>query len=390
MGHKAHNKLSQEEVLKQFKETHGDSYNYDKVIYVDNLTYVEIYCNKHKKYFNQTPKEHKKGSGCYDCGRERQIESAKKGKDRFIEELIEIYGDVFDLSKLDYVNTETYVELGCKNHGVFKKKPKDLLVGQGCKKCKLEKSKYNNKELFIQESTKLFGDITDYSKVDKISAMTKVNLRCTIHNHEFTISVSNRLGGQKCPKCAEENYSLIRKKTTEQFIKEAKEVYGDLHDYTDTVYTGCRRELEVRCKKHNTIFKVFPSSYMDGFTCFRCRQEKGYKSKHHHTKEGYIYLANSRITYLYLLKCYGEDEEFYKIGKTFRSVGERFTKTNMPYKYEVVYMYSGDADKIWDLEEELHKKYKSYKYKVKILFDGYSESYNLNLPIDEIINSFLN
>lgn len=383
----AHNRLSQEEVITQFIETHRNDYGYEKVIYEGNLVEVEIYCNRHKKYFSQTPKEHKKGSGCYDCGRERQIKSAKKENDKFIKELIELHGDIFDLSRLNYINSKTDIELGCRKHGFFERKPYDLLVGHGCRKCKLEKSKYNNKELFIRESTKLFGDITDYSKVDEISATTKVDLRCTVHNHEFNISISARLGGQKCPKCAEENYSLLRKKTTEQFIEEAKEIHGDLHDYTDTVYTGCRRELEIRCKKHDIIFKTFPSSYLDGFTCFKCRHENtGRKSKHHHTKEGYIYLANGRVTHLYLIKCSNDDEEFYKIGKTFRSFNERFTKTNMPYSYEVISTHIGSADKIWDLEEELHKKYKKYKYKVKILFDGYSECYNMELPINNIIN----
>jgi hypothetical protein len=58
----------------------------------------------------------------------------------------------------------------------------------------------------------------------------------------------------------------------------------------------------------------------------------------------------------------------------------------MPYNYEVLSTYSGSADKIWDLEEEMHKKYKKYKHKVKILFDGYSECYNVTLPINDIIN----
>jgi len=384
----AHNKLSWEQVKQSFLEVHGEgNYEYDKESFVDTKSKISIHCKKHNFTFPQLVKDHKKGMGCSKCGRERQIESAKKGNDKFIKELIELHGDIFDTSRVDYKNNKTEVELICKVHGSFFRKPCDILNNNNaCNKCKLEKSKYNNKELFIQESTKLFGDITDYSKVGEISASKNVNLRCTVHDHYFNLIVSNRLGGQKCPKCAEENYSLLRKKSTEQFINEAKEIYGDLHDYTDTVYTGCRRELEVRCKKHDFKFKAYPNSYLDGYTCFKCRHETtGYKGRHHHTKEGYTYLANGRTTYLYLIKCSIDDEEFYKIGKTFRSMKERFTKTNMPYNYEVISIYNGSADKIWDLEEKLHKKYKKYKYKVKILFDGYSECYNLNLPIEEVL-----
>jgi hypothetical protein len=383
----AYNKLSQDDVILQFKEVHGEDFDYSKVIYVSTNTPVEVYCKKHDFIFTPTPKNHKNGGKCYYCGREAQIKKAKKDYNFFLGEMVNLYGDYYDFSKVNYINSKIEIDVICRKHGLFEKRPCELVKGHGCPECKLQKSKYNNRDIFIEENKKIFGDITDFSLVGKISAMTKIDLSCTVHNHQFNILVSNRLGGQKCPKCAEENYSLIRKKTTEQFIEEAKEIYGELHDYKNTVYTGCRKELEVRCKKHNSTFKAFPNSYLDGYTCFKCRKEDtGYKAKHHHTKEGYMYLANNRTTYLYLIKCFNKEEEFYKIGKTFRTFNERFTKTSMPYKYEVVFTYSGSADKIWDLEEKLHKKYKSYKHKVKIIFDGYSECYNLKLPINEVIN----
>jgi len=382
----AHNKLTREKVIEQFQEKHGDAYGYDRVIYVGNLTPVEIYCKKHDKYFNIIPKNHKKGCVPYCCEKDKMSKLNSKGKEKFSEELVEMYGDLYDTSKVEYKNNTTEVELICKLHGSFLKRPFDLLHGQACPKCRL-KSKYNNVDLFIEESVKLFGDITDHSKVKDINSRGKVDLTCTVHDHEFTIRVTNRLGGQKCPKCAEENYSLLRKKTTEQFIEESVEVYGDLHDYTDTIYEGCRKELEIRCKKHDSKFKTLPNNYLNGFTCPKCRMEDSkYSGKHHHTKDGYVYLAKGRTTHLYLIKCNKDEETFYKIGKTFRELSERFNKNNMPYDYEELYLYSSDASTIWDLEEKLHKKYKKYKHKVGILFNGYSECYKMSLPINEIIN----
>lgn len=374
-----------EEYRERMTALKGDLYDYSEAEYINNITEVKIFCKRHQKFFNQTPKIHR-NSNCPDCAWENLSKRNSKGKEKFIKELIEVHGNIFDTSKVNYMNTKTEVELICEKHGSFFRKPADLLTSYACKKCKLEKSKYNNKKLFIEESIKLFGDITNHSKVGEISKNTKVDLTCTIHNHDFRMSVTARLNGQKCPKCAEENYSLLRKKTTEQFVEEAREVYGDLHDYSNTIYNGCRRELEVRCKKHDFVFKSFPDSYLDGYTCFKCRNEAtGYKFRHHHTKEGYIYLSNGKTTYLYLIKCNKDNETFYKIGKTFRSLEERFTKTNMPYDYEEIFTYSGSADEIWDLEKKLHKKYKKYKHKVKMRFDGYSECYNLELPINKII-----
>ena len=57
----------------------------------------------------------------------------------------------------------------------------------------------------------------------------------------------------------------------------------------------------------------------------------------------------------------------------------------MPYNIEVIYKYENSAGFIWDLEEELHKKYKEYKYRPCQWFAGYSEAYKLNLPIEQII-----
>ena len=60
-----------EEFIKKSKEAHGDKYDYGKTIYTHSKEEVEIYCNKHKKYFNQIPNAHLKGSGCQLCNNSR-------------------------------------------------------------------------------------------------------------------------------------------------------------------------------------------------------------------------------------------------------------------------------------------------------------------------------
>ena len=58
--------LTNEEVIKQFKEVHGDKYDYSKVNYVNDRTKVEIICPKHGSFW-QIPNSHKCGSGCPYC-----------------------------------------------------------------------------------------------------------------------------------------------------------------------------------------------------------------------------------------------------------------------------------------------------------------------------------
>ena len=48
-------------------EVHGDKYNYDETIYINNHTNVKIFCNKCKQYFYQLPVKHLDGSNCTKC-----------------------------------------------------------------------------------------------------------------------------------------------------------------------------------------------------------------------------------------------------------------------------------------------------------------------------------
>lgn len=83
-----------------------------------------------------------------------------------------------------------------------------------------------------------------------------------------------------------------------------------------------------------------------------------------YSRSGYINQANGRKAIVYLIKCYDENEEFYKIGKTFLGTKNRFKgRLLMPYDFTEISSYESDASTIYDLEIELHKKFKEYKYK---------------------------
>ena len=375
-----HNKLTQEKVIQQFKEVHGDVFDYSKVKYVDTNTKVEIRCKNHNHIFHQIPKNHKKGTTCPICEREKMSKLHSKGKEKFIEDALEKYGDLDEYSKVEYKNTKTEVVFICKKHKLdYEKQPDHYLRGYRCPECSKEnrRSRLNDKELFIESAITKHGDEHDYTNTDIYLSVKEVEIRCKKHDQVFKIDINSYLSGQKCPKCSRENYLSLRMKSPEDFIKEAIEVWGDVNDYTNTEYKGNREYINVRCKKHDYVYPVLPKNHTNGKGCPKCKH--GHKDKYyHHTKKEYIELANGRKTFLYLIKCFDDYEEFYKIGKRYNSV-------NMPYDYEELFLYESDAETIWDLEEKLHKIYVRYNYKVNKIFDGYSECYTLKLPIKEII-----
>lgn len=114
------------------KQVHRDRYlvyNYSKAIFIDSNTEIEIVCTKHGSFF-QTPKDHLKGSVCPRCIRKKSITS-----EDIIEKAIKFYGDIYDYSKLTYLDSSSKVEIICKLHGSFFQKANYHLKGYGCPTC---------------------------------------------------------------------------------------------------------------------------------------------------------------------------------------------------------------------------------------------------------------
>lgn len=62
-------------------------------------------------------------------------------------------------------------------------------------------------------------------------------------------------------------------KTTEQFIVEAKEIWGEIFDYSHVEYTGSDNEVEIVCPTHG-IFRIRAASHLRGYGCPHCPSEK--------------------------------------------------------------------------------------------------------------------
>ena len=59
------------------------------------------------------------------------------------------------------------------------------------------------------------------------------------------------------------------KKTTEQFIEDAKKLYGNKYDYSKLVYSGCRSSVCIICKEHGE-FNKRASDFLQGKGCPKC------------------------------------------------------------------------------------------------------------------------
>ena len=274
--------------IKKAKVIHGTKYDYSKVCYKNNRTKVKIICSKHGE-FVQAPGKHLDGNGCTKCGRLLTIKAHSSDTDTFIKKAKNVHGNSFDYSKVQYVNGTTKVTIICSKHGDFNQVPSSHLMGAGCKKCATEiPSNKLDTDKFIKRSIEIHGDRLDYSETVYADMKSNVTLICPIHG-KFKTNAQNHFvsitsGG--CKKCKYESSSKKLSLTTDEFIKKAKEVWGNKWNYNHVNYVNGFTKVCIECKKHGKFLQN-PFSHLGGNGCSKC----------HYKKEGRIaeYLTNKLI-----------------------------------------------------------------------------------------------
>ena len=128
IGHEK-KRLKLDDIIRDFKNTHSDRYDYSKVNYINIDTPVEIICPEHGSFW-QSPYEHRKGSNCPKCY------GLHKTNEQIIEEARKVHGDKYDYSELEYVNAHTKMKIICPEHGEFYQNHVNHIAGkQGCPEC---------------------------------------------------------------------------------------------------------------------------------------------------------------------------------------------------------------------------------------------------------------
>ena len=127
--------LTTEEFIRRAKQIHGNKYDYTKTKYVNQKTKVCIICPKHGEFW-QLPNGHLEGKGCKYCEH-----NVKMTTEEFIKKAIQVHGDKYDYSKVEYDGLENHVCIICPKHGEFWQTPHHHILGFkcGCPKCNMSK-----------------------------------------------------------------------------------------------------------------------------------------------------------------------------------------------------------------------------------------------------------
>jgi len=247
-----------EEFIEKSIKIHGDKYDYSQVEYKTNMDKINIICKVHG-LFMQTPCGHLGGRGCNECGYKR-IALAKRGTlQTFIQKAKSIYGDKYDYSKVDYVNSNTYIIIICNEHGEFKKRPCNHISSQqGCPKCQIIKQYSKMSIDWLQFCEKYYNisiqHAENYGEYSIPNSRYKADGYCKETNTIFEFHGSRWHGDP-----------LLYKKNSTIFFGTD---YGTLYENTikkETFITDNGYKLivmwESKWKKINRYIKIFQKQY---------------------------------------------------------------------------------------------------------------------------------
>ena len=151
---------------------------------------------------------------------------AKLTTEGFIKKAQKVHGDMYDYSKVEYVNSKTKVCIICKQHGEFWQQPSNHLHGIRCPQCGLEirrKKRTHSFDVFLKSAKAIHGDKYDYSKVDYINKRTPVCIVCPKHG-DFWQSPSKHLAGNGCERCFRESIAKRYSMGKDKFIERANAI----------------------------------------------------------------------------------------------------------------------------------------------------------------------
>ena len=203
----------------------------------------------------------------------------KKTTEEFIEQARKTHGDRYDYSKTNYTGAFDKVKIICPIHGEFEQIATNHLNGDNCPKCSGKYALKTTKQ-FIEEAKKVHGDRYDYSKTIYNGVFEEVTIICPEHG-EFRQKPREHLSGCGCQLCGnKKTWDKRGRKTTKQFIEEARKIHGEKYDYSKAYYKNAREKIEIICHKkyrngleHGSFFQK-AGSHLSGNGCPHCRNSR--------------------------------------------------------------------------------------------------------------------
>ena len=258
------NRFTNEFFIRKSKEIFGeDTYSYEKTVCNGADDDVIITCKKHGDFVKKATAHIHQKQGCPMCSR------GINNNPEYILKAREVHGWKYDYSKTNFVDMDTKITVICPKHGEFEVIAGEHLKGVNCQKCAREKRR-KSQEQFIKDADLVNRNISVVGGY--ISMLKPATFKCNICGKVWTATPNKIQLGRGC------SYCNVGVKTTEDFIKRAKEIHGDRYDCSKSVYCGYTKEITVVCPEHGEFITTPTKFFNTTNPCKKCSR----KSKMEH------------------------------------------------------------------------------------------------------------
>lgn len=267
-------RLTKEEFVERAEKVHGNKYDYSKTEYVNARTKVCIICPEHGE-FEQKPDHHLAGRGCPVCARGKIGMANRRTCEEFVRIANLVHNGKYDYSKTEYINKCVKICVICPIHGEFWQEAHSHLNGCGCPQCYTE-SHTKKQEEFVQQAKDIHGGKYDYSQSKYVRKDIKIKIICPEHG-EFWQTPNCHLGGQGCPKCANE-----RRRIGVLGVGTLDKPIGEKIERSELIWRG------ILTRGYDDGFKKTRPTYSDCSVCVEWREYENFKAWYNeHYVEGW-------------------------------------------------------------------------------------------------------
>lgn len=261
--------------LKEYLKEDYNNYDFSKVEYKGCKSKVKIICKKCNTEsvicVNEVLRLAKNGKIlCTHC-RHILNKFTIPSNDEYKIKLFKIYGNLYDYSKVNYVNSHAPITLICKKHNYeitlpayYFNIPSKYSLCPLCKKEEMDKNHLNHFiELFNKRHPDLIGI---YSNIHFIENR-KIEFECPVHGTVQSAACTFLERG--CRKCNRKNTD--RNYTPTEFVTILKEIYKDKYDYSKVEYKTFGDKVCLICPKHGEFWRL-PPRLLEGRGCPKCKE----------------------------------------------------------------------------------------------------------------------
>lgn len=254
------------EWIVNFREIHGDKYDYTNSIFLRSNDQIEIICPIHGSFF-QKPSNHRNGSGCPECHNNKLW-----NEEKLRNEILTRYGNNYSLDKFKVGHNTERMILGCnicnKDFSISREtltKFKENL----CPHCK----RLDTKKC-IDIANKKHNFKYDYSKYIFNGCMKKSIIICKEHGPFEQQTSGHIFDGKGCPICAADR-TRFKVKDLDTNIEDIVGVHGDRYDYS-YIRDGAKAfdKVTIVCNEHGP-FEQLLNNHKNGSGCPKCNSNGG-------------------------------------------------------------------------------------------------------------------